>query len=237
MKNLIKITLKRLGLLSVFSRLLYQIKHNGLINGMKFFISEDIKWLLYNHLFDKKLGIETFKNVEVSNLGIDNEKKIDANRYQPVSLRHLEIAFDFLLVQKKNSYDVFIDIGCGKGKPVFYAQKFYPKIYKFIGIDISESMINIANRNKFNLKIDANNIDFIKEDALNYKFDSNKKYLVFMFNPFKKDYFDRFFYINKNLFKKSNFNFVIVNSPSNKISYLDLIYQNKEITLEIYEGR
>lgn len=237
MKYLIKLTLKKFGLLSIFSRLLYQIKHNGLVNGIKFFISDDIKWLLYNFLFDKKLGIETFKNVEVSNLGIDEEEEIDANRYQPVSLRHLEIAFDFLLVQKKNTYDVFIDIGCGKGKPVFYAQQFYPKIYKFIGIDISESMINIANQNKFNLKINTKNIDFIKEDALNYKFDKNKKYLVFMFNPFKKDYFDKFFCTNKELFKRSNFNFIIVNSPSSKISYLDLTYQNKEIALEIYAGR
>ena len=55
-----------------------------------------------------------------------------------------------------------------------------------------------------------------------------------MFNPFNKDYFETFFSKNKSLFNESNFDFIIVNSPSVKISYLDLIYHYKKIALEIY---
>jgi hypothetical protein len=37
-----------------------------------------------------------------------------------------------------------------------------------------------------------------------------------MFNPFSKDYFEKFFMVHRNLFEFSNFNFIIVNSPSKK---------------------
>lgn len=240
MKIFIKNILIQFRLLNITSRILYRIKNYGSIKGLLIFIKEDMRWLFYNYLFDKKLGIETFSNIEVQNLGIDDFKKKYANRYQPVSLKHLEISLDLLIKKKNNEYDIFIDIGCGKGKPIFYALKFYPKIKEFIGIDISKKVIEIANLNltqikkKNKLLSRSININFLGKDALKYKFKNDKRYLIFMFNPFNKDYFETFFLKNKSLFNKSNFDFIIVNSPSVIISYLDLMYHDKKITLEIY---
>ena len=235
MKFLIKFLLRKLYLLNIASRILYRIKINGYFNGLKNFLTEDIYWIIKNYLFDKKIGIETFKSIETQKLDISEFNKKYANRYQPVSIKHLKISLDLLL--KKSNYDIFLDLGCGKGKPVFYSQRYYPKIKKFIGIDISRQLIEIANLNllKINKKISSRiKIKFAVKDILKYKFQKNKRYLIFMFNPFNKEYFLKFFSINKNLFQKSNYSFVIVNSPCEQIPYLDLIYQDKEIALEIY---
>jgi len=90
----------------------------------------------------------------------------------------------------------------------------------------------IKKKNKLSLL--NKKIFFIEQDVFKYEFKNDKRYLIFMFNPFSKDYFEKFFLVNRKLFEFSNFNFIIVNSPSNKISYLDLIYHNEEIALEIY---
>jgi len=235
MKSLIKFLLKKLYLLNIASRIMYRFKINGYINGLKYFFTEDIYWIIKNYFFDKKLGIETYKSIETQELDISEFNKKYANRYQPVSIKHLKISMDLLL--KNNNYDIFLDLGCGKGKPVFYSQRYYPKIKEFIGIDISRQLIEIANLNlsKIEQKISSKiKTKFEVNDILKYKFKENKRYLIFMFNPFNREYFLKFFSINKNLFLKSNYSFIIVNSPCDKISYLNLIYQDKEIALEIY---
>lgn len=241
MKKLIKYFLIKFKLIDISARIIYQIKKFGLLIGLFQFIKEDMRWLLHDFFFDKKLGIDTFNNVDVKDLGISNLEKY-ANRYQPVSIKHLKISCDFLFKLKNNEYDIFLDIGCGKGKPLFYMANYYPKIKEFIGIDISRSILNIANLNLEKIKntnkfIFLNKIKFLEKDALKYKFQKDKKYLIFMFNPFSKDYFEKFFHINKNLFNTNNFDFIIVNSPCSIISYLDLIYYDEKNALEIYRSK
>ena len=238
MKKFIKQILIKINLLDICSRIIYQTKKLGLLKGLFYFFKDDIRWLLYDYFFDKKLGIDTFNNIEVKELGIENKE--DANRYQPVSIKYLKISCNFLFKNKNNEYDIFLDIGCGKGKPSFYMSNFYPKVKEFIGIDISKKLIDIANlnlakmKNKNKLNIEDKKIFFLEEDALKYKFENNKKYLIFMFNPFSKNYFEKFFFKNRNLFQTSNFDFIIVNSPCSKISYLDLIYHDEKNAFEIY---
>jgi len=75
----------------------------------------------------------------------------------------------------------------------------YPKIKEFIGIDISKKMIAIANLNWKKIKKTNKfsflnkKIFFIEQDVFKYEFKNDKRYLIFMFNPFSKDYFEKFF--------------------------------------------
>ena len=48
---------------------------------------------------------------------------------------------------KESKYDYFLDIGCGMGRPSFFATRYYPQIKEFIGIDISKKMVEQSQKN------------------------------------------------------------------------------------------
>jgi len=79
-----------------------------------------------------------------------------------------------------------MDIGCGKGRPVFVAESFgYENL---TGIDLDKELISIANSNlkSYSLKRKTSNIDFIHTNALEYKYE-NKPTVYFLFNPFNEE--------------------------------------------------
>ncbi len=79
-----------------------------------------------------------------------------------------------------------MDIGCGKGRPVFVAESFgYENL---TGIDLDEELIAIANSNLKNyiLKRKTSNIQFIHANALEYNYE-NKPMVYFLFNPFNEE--------------------------------------------------
>lgn len=79
-----------------------------------------------------------------------------------------------------------MDIGCGKGRPVFVAESFgYEKL---TGIDLDEELISIANSNlkNYSLKRKTSNIQFVHANALEYKYE-NEPTVCFLFNPFNEE--------------------------------------------------
>jgi precorrin-6B methylase 2 len=105
-----------------------------------------------------------------------------------------------LLEVKKCNYNFknFIDIGSGKGKACFYVHINF-SFRKIIGIEFSESLFSIANKNK--LKIDAKNVQFINTDASIFKL-PNHPNLIFMFNPFDEIILEKLILNNMFHFKR-----------------------------------
>lgn len=100
-------------------------------------------------------------------------------------------------MEKKPRY--FIDVGCGKGKQCIYAKKYF-KFEKVIGIDFSNELIDIANRNLSNIKY--KNVELFVADAVDWKL-PNEYCFIFIYNPFNEVILNKFILNNIDNFKNN----------------------------------
>jgi 16S rRNA G966 N2-methylase RsmD len=127
-------------------------------------------------LNEKKYGITTSS--------IKKSESTEFFHYQGAGYLILFKIFEQIIPHTKTFN--FMDIGCGKGRPVFVAESFgYENL---TGIDIDEELIAIANSNLKNylLKRKTSNIQFSHVNALEYNYD-NKPMVYFLFNPFNEE--------------------------------------------------
>ncbi len=113
------------------------------------------------HYYDKKLGIESIKG----------------QGYRTSFYGRLEKMARYL---KLEGSDVFVDLGCGEGRVVFFVA--LQKLKKVIGVEMNKDIIDIARKNLKNLKLRNSPIEFIHTDAA--KYDIKEGTVFFMFNPF-----------------------------------------------------
>jgi len=135
---------------------------------------KDISQTFKEHYLERKLNISTNELYFVKDkFGL---YKIDQS-YCPAPYYLLEKIINCLKLKPE---DIFIDLGCGKGRVVFFvAQK---KLRKVIGIELNKEFIDIANKNLATFKFDRTPIQFVHEDAA--KFRIKDENIFFMFNPF-----------------------------------------------------
>lgn len=130
--------------------------------------------MCYDHMCDRKLGIETMDFVWYKD-NLSAHK--DAYGYEPTPYRRLEKIFTLVPM---SANDIFIDIGCGRGRVLLlFATK---KIGKAIGVELHSGIANAAEENLINLKVPHVPVDIIQIDSAKYKF-SNET-IIFMYNPF-----------------------------------------------------
>ncbi len=133
--------------------------------------------------FDLKYGTDTDGIIKPEALDIPDERMKHAVRYQTALV---EVFMDILngLTISYEQY-LFIDLGSGKGRALLLASKFPFK--EIIGVELSESLHNIANQN-INIYKDklqqCDNIRSICSDVTNYKIPSNENIIFYLFNPF-----------------------------------------------------
>ncbi|MBL7912445.1 MAG: class I SAM-dependent methyltransferase [Bacteroidia bacterium] len=125
---------------------------------------------------EKKYGIAT--------ASIKKSNSTEFFHYQGAGYLVLFRIFEQIRPHTKNF--CFMDIGCGKGRPVFVAESFGYENLK--GIDLDEELVATANSNlkSYSLKRKASNIQFIHANALEYKYE-NQPTLYFLFNPFNEE--------------------------------------------------
>ncbi|MBU9888937.1 MAG: class I SAM-dependent methyltransferase [Candidatus Omnitrophica bacterium] len=99
--------------------------------------------------------------------------------YHPTPYGRLEKVMRFL---KPDEKDVFVDLGCGKGRAVFLALT--QKFKKVIGIESDRTTYDIAVRNAANFRgrKKAGSLELLHMDASD--FDPSQGTVFFMFNPF-----------------------------------------------------
>lgn len=132
--------------------------------------NEDIIESLYEK---EQLGYDTSGNATPK----DISKYGDAHFYMPIKYFFLKEIFKEITLNKD---DIFVDIGCGKGRVVFYVSQF--DIKKAIGIEISDEIGKSAQdiAAKINTKVP---IEIIISDATIC--DLSEITVFFMYNPFK----------------------------------------------------
>jgi hypothetical protein len=143
---------------------------------------------LEDYCFEKFNSFEFSGIIAPNNLSPNDPiSATHATFYQAVWCRNMRKLFR---EAKKNPLALtnFIDIGSGKGKACLYAHK-KNQFKKIIGIEFSQQLVDIANKNK--RKINAENINFLHADAIDFQL-PDEPCLVFMFNPFDNVVLEKF---------------------------------------------
>jgi SAM-dependent methyltransferase len=137
-------------------------------------------WILDRLLdanFDRRFGIHSSARQKHEELGLHSE---DFEDYQPLSYLDLRSLLGSVPIR---SSDVFLDYGCGMGRPVCVAATYaFRAVY---GVELSTELCRIAERNIASARprfhaaevriINANAASFAVPDDINF---------VFFFNPF-----------------------------------------------------
>jgi predicted RNA methylase len=125
--------------------------------------------------YDKRLGVETSGNLAPLKENISSNR--DMFGYQPTFYGVLEKMIRSLHLTPE---DVFVDLGCGKGRVVFFMS--LKKLKKIIGVELDKKLIDIARKNLVNFKANKTPIEFVNEDAA--ALDAKEGTVFFMYNPF-----------------------------------------------------
>lgn len=80
--------------------------------------------------------------------------------------------------------DVFVDLGCGYGRPTLFAAGRY-RMAKAVGIDLNPAVIAKASENARSMRDPKCKIEFLNLPAQEYDF--SPVTAVFMYNPFGED--------------------------------------------------
>ena len=130
-------------------------------------------WRLHRDGFDRLHGTDTSRLLET----YTPEGK-PVHRYETASESAILSTLNSLPMELSDY--TFIDLGCGKGKPLLIAAG-YP-FRRVIGVDISARCLAIARKNVSRCNLD-NRITLIVGDATEYVFPDGPL-LVYLFNPF-----------------------------------------------------
>ena len=146
----------------------------SLIKQMKTAISRSLDYVI-----DSSLGIDAGGVLLQSQMRYEGT---DFHPYHPVSWNGLRRIFETVPISCE---DVFVDVGCGKGRPLIAAlQKPFRKV---IGIDLSPEMCQKARENveRFCTKhqIDPTRAEVIHTNALEYTFPPEVK-CILIYCPF-----------------------------------------------------
>lgn len=104
------------------------------------------------------------------------------SRYETSSEAAIRLALDSLPIEP--SRFTFVDLGCGKGKPLMIAADY--GFRRLVGVDISPACIKAARRNieRYGPEpIDASRVELRVEDAEDFEFPDDPL-VVYLFNPF-----------------------------------------------------
>jgi SAM-dependent methyltransferase len=98
---------------------------------------------VFDGRFDRRYGIDTQGSVSLLDLPFQSPNKNDGIEYQPTSKRTFCKMMSHL-PRSLAGFD-FVDIGCGKGRVLFYAADW--NFDRIVGIDFSPELTEIARRN------------------------------------------------------------------------------------------
>ena len=131
--------------------------------------------------YDRMLGIETMDDIKAPTsrfIGAgDSSANHDMFIYGPVFYGMLRRVMRRL---NPTPDDVFIDLGSGKGRAVFYMSQFNFK--RVIGVELDQKVMAIAHRNRLHFRRARSPIEFVAEDASKYEFSDET--VIFINNAF-----------------------------------------------------
>ena len=134
------------------------------------------------HPIDEKLGIETSKKIPrlFQSSGRDelDDKAVASVGVQPSIIRkaltYLDVGAD----------DVFIDLGCGRGRALIVAAEF--PFRSLVGYELYPFIAGVGRKNVAKVKL-SQRVKIVESDASRPALPSEGKAVVFLYNPFQKE--------------------------------------------------
>lgn len=175
-------------------------KHNNITNH-----SIRVENNQYNENFIKTLDlseVEIFDTYKSSETPLLN----DSNPFQTVWFKNIDRLMRMIPVKVNVKNYHLIDVGCGLGfSTIYFKEKYDFKSYQ--GFDYDSKLVQLSNEiSKKNYQND--NIIFFQSDASEHLLDSDKSYILFIFNSFGEKTLRRF--ISNNLYSLKNNNSIIL---------------------------
>jgi SAM-dependent methyltransferase len=135
-------------------------------------------------VLDRALRVETAGRVNLDDLGLAHPERVgyEAGNWLdlPRALRGSEITRE----------DVFLDLGCGKGRALLMAS-LYP-FRRVTGVELSAELAAAAVRNlkSFRPRTRCRRVEVVVADASNYRVADDVS-VAYLYNPFRDETFDR----------------------------------------------
>ena len=104
--------------------------------------------------------------------------------YETTSEAAVRAPLDCLAARQDLAACTFVDLGCGKGKPLLVAAT-YP-FRRLVGVDISPACVAVARRNLARYRpqpVDPSRVELLTLDAEDFVF-PDEPLVVYLFNPF-----------------------------------------------------
>ena len=162
------------------------------INGTAAFVKRQIRYHLCSFLgsrWDRKFGVDTSGQIDLIDVEV-----VGSNRdggYSSVSTSPSAYAFlaRFFPADWKNF--TFVDVGCGKGRVlILAAQQGFDTI---IGIEFAPLISQIAEQNLIHASVvKRTSWSVLNADATTIDLPSDAPLLVYCFNPFRAEIWERF---------------------------------------------
>lgn len=126
---------------------------------------------------DRRHGIETSREVNLGDLGIDDTGRV---RYEPSGWMALQ---RILRDTDVSPDDVFVDLGSGKGRVVLQAARF--PFRRVIGVEIAPELTEIAHANIAASRdgLRCQEIELVTADVLEYRLPPDVT-VAYLYNPF-----------------------------------------------------
>ncbi len=125
---------------------------------------------------------DTYGKVELAELGLENPEYV---HYEPSSWRHLDRALEGCEI---TDADVFLDLGCGKGRIVHLAAG--RPFARVIGVEIAPELLEVARRNvdRNRRRLACGDVELVVADVVEYVVPDDVTY-VYLYNPFVGEVF------------------------------------------------
>jgi SAM-dependent methyltransferase len=155
-------------------------KRFSLLEGIKDYLRFSVYLRLrrlYGNILDCLYRIDTEEIISLDSLGISEG---GGERCESTPIGEFSKIMRSLPITPN---DVFLDLGCGKGRTLLLAGKFPFK--KIVGLDISRELTRIANNNIISMKkkLKCQEYELITANALDYEVPLPVTH-IYLFNPF-----------------------------------------------------
>jgi SAM-dependent methyltransferase len=140
------------------------------------------KGFLGERVVDRRRGTDTSRIVDLANAGVHTDGRIpyvpSGWRSLPSALRHIPVSDD----------DVFLDLGCGKGRVVLQAAE--RPFKRVIGVELSPELIAVAQENLHAVrdKLSCQNVELIVADITTYRIPDDVT-ILYAYNPVRGELF------------------------------------------------
>jgi len=125
----------------------------------------------------------------------------------------------------------FIDVGCGNGLPLVFVKK----KFDFQSVSGFDFIKEVVERCKGNVdRAGLKDINIFIADAKNFKLD-NKKYLLYMFNPFDAEIMNEFMKNNIDIMQKTGSVIAYYNQLSDELNIIEKFQYKKIIKDDYYK--